>query len=157
MIIFGLIFFLVFLICYLIYLLLPLQKQEREIIPGVSPVPTYLPSPTLPVYKMPDKITINNITVNNFYKEAVKILPNGDVVIADNGKYQMVYFKKGEYFMISVVNSPFEVVREEAEREFLDILGVDKQSVCQLPVNISTPQFANPDFAGETYSLSFCL
>jgi hypothetical protein len=59
-------------------------------------------------------------------------------------------------YLISIVRSPFEEVRQKAETTFLEKLNITKEDACNLKVLITTMRFANPDQAGQTFHLSFC-
>jgi len=44
----------------------------------------------------------------------------------------------------------------EVEKRFIELLDISEAEACKLDVIITTPQFVNPEFAGEEYYLSFC-
>lgn len=81
--------------------------------------------------------------------------PN-DGVIFQNASLEIVSFKQGKEFVISILGSPFATVREQAEEKFLEVLGLTREEACQLEVSLRTPRFANPDYAWQSYPLSFC-
>jgi len=83
--------------------------------------------------------------------------PQGDAVIKTNDhKYQIVYLKNTDSILISILGSPFEATRQEAEQDLLTTLDISKADACRLSVTINTTISANPDEAGVDYSLSFC-
>src|SRR3989338_2321121 len=154
LIILGVILFLIFLIIYLFFSLsesLPPQPVK----PPMTPAPAFK-QVTPDVEKCGDRIKISNIEVNNFYTKAESISSDGVVSIFNNGQYQIGYIGRGGFFQILVLDFPFDRVREEAENEFVKILGISKEEACLLPVNLTTHQYANPEYAGEIFPLSFC-
>jgi hypothetical protein len=97
------------------------------------------------------------VRVNNFYKRiVVRTNPEGDTIVVDDSGYQIIFMPKSEQFLISILGSPFEKVRKEAEEELLHILGIGRADACRLDVKITTPRFANPAQAGKNFGLSFC-
>ena len=156
LIIYGLIIFLLFLIFYLIYLISFNKKQEISNLPEITPLPTYLISPTLPQIKLLEKITAGGINVADFHSNAQEIMPNKDAIITRNRDFQLVYYARGDYFHLSILNSPFEEVRLKSEKELLKILDISQIEACQLHLTITTPLSVNPSESGQDYPLSFC-
>ena len=154
LIILGVILFLIFLIVYLFFSLSE-SPPPQPVKPPMTPAPAFK-QVTPDVKEWGDRIKISNIEVNNFYTDAQSISSDGVVSIFNNGQYQISYIGRGGFFQISVVHFPFDRVREEAENEFVKILGISKEEACLLPVNLTTPQYANPEYAGEIFPLSFC-
>ncbi len=111
-------------------------------------------TPTIP---QSDTLSLSGTPIKNFYKGAAKIDKQRDVYIIDEpNKYQIMYFEKFNNFMISITGSPFESLRQEAEKIFLEKTGMSQAAACQANVEITTPYYANPDFSGKSYPLSFC-
>ena len=110
----------------------------------------------LPAGLQSDTMESSGITVKNITKEPVRENTSGDIQFDSTSSYEFTYFKPEDRFLISITGSPFERVRLEAEASFVSQLGIDKAAACKLRVSITTPAFANPDEAGNTYSLSFC-
>ena len=156
LIVWGLFTFLLFLIGYLIYLLIFKNVAKQSKIPQLTPFPSFIVSPTLSQETTREKIYVGKVVVNDFYKIAQKVMPNGDVILSDNSDFQLVYFGKSDYFQLSINDSPFEEVKSRSENELLRILNINKEDACSLKLRITTPFYANPDFAGKKYSLSFC-
>lgn len=77
-------------------------------------------------------------------------------LLVENPKYQIIYQKSNDTFIISINDSPFEEIKKEAEENFLSLIKADKNIACQLKVRIATPAFANPELAGKNFSLNFC-
>jgi lipopolysaccharide export LptBFGC system permease protein LptF len=92
----------------------------------------------------------------NVISQMKKANEEDTVLIIDRQGYQILYFRQSDQFLISVLKSPFEEIKQEAEKEFLRITQANKKILCQLNVVITTPRFANPDLAGQTFYLSFC-
>lgn len=137
--------------------------------PGSTPTPTVfdvshitrVPSnqyPTVPPTPVPDEgdIIITDIAVNDFKKNADKILLNGDVIVKEMETYQIVYLDTYQSFIISITDSDFARSRAAAERDFLGILGIDEANACRLTVQVSSPSFAQNEYGGMTFPLSFC-
>ena len=80
----------------------------------------------------------------------------GDRLIKQNPNYHLIFSPEFNQYLISVLGSPFEKYRQEAENELLNALRIDTRSACQLKIVITTPFFANPDESGRYYKLSFC-
>ncbi len=134
-----------------IFFLSQSKNKPAPVPPLLTPIPT--PSLTLPAG---GKINISGVLVNNFFLSAKETTNRGDILIKDQGLYQFVYFSPENKFLISILSSPFSEVRSEAEGDFLKFLGVSQPDACRLGVDITTPYFANPDYAGTIYRLSFC-
>lgn len=92
----------------------------------------------------------------NALSKTLKINQEGDALLVDEPEYQIVYLKKDGQFLISILKSPFEPLREKAEKKFREITQADKDTLCQMNVVVTTPSFANPDLAGKIFPLSFC-
>ena len=112
-----------------------------------------LPGPTV---SESSKIEVSNVKVNNFYKDAKKINSQGDILISEEKDFDIVYFPKGDEFLISILSSPFYPKRLEAEKKLLETLGISEKDACKLDVSITTPAFVNQNEAGINYGLSFC-
>jgi len=93
---------------------------------------------------------------DNALSKIIETNPRGDSLLVNKPEYRIIYFQKEDQFLISILKSPFEEVRRQAEEEFLKITQADKKILCQLNVIISTSFSANPDFAGQKLPLSFC-
>lgn len=77
-------------------------------------------------------------------------------LLVENPRYQIIYQKSNDTFLISINDSPFEKVRKEAEKAFLSLTNAPEKIACQLKVKVITPYFANPELAGQVFNLSFC-
>lgn len=135
--------------------------------PPVSPPEITRPTATpfarkiTPVISVPDvsleKIDVRGIKINNVYKNPVEKNNQGDAVFFKNDNYQFVYQPQFSKFIISVTSSPFWEKEKTAEEDFVKELGITKKDACWLTVEITTPDFANPEESGRVYPLSFCM
>jgi hypothetical protein len=83
--------------------------------------------------------------------------PQGDQIIVEDPRFHITYYPKFKQYSISVLGSPFEENRQIAENELIKQTGFDKDTLCTMGIDITTPLFANPNEAGKIYPLSFCL
>lgn len=120
----------------------------------ISPVATK-PQPT-EYSSVEEKMEIKGIKVNNVYKNPIILNRKNDVTFFKNDKYEFVYLPYYQVFIITIVGSPFQMYIKPAEEEFIKALGISKEQACKLNVELGTVVFANPDYAGKTYPLSFC-
>lgn len=125
------------------------------------------PSPTIQAKDLPvpyanltlpkgDTITIDNVEVKNIYDSALRINDMGDVLVAENNNHRISYLKNGDYFIITILGTPFEDSRSRAEKDFLKKMEIDEDAACKLDVRIGTPYYVNAKEAGNRYKLSFC-
>lgn len=92
-----------------------------------------------------------------------KVLPNPDQenqttpIFEESGApFSISLYNITGSYHISILQSPFEEIRQKAEKFFLEKLNLDQESACKLKVRITTPRFANPDQSSQTFPLSFC-
>ena len=102
------------------------------------------------------KIDINGVAVNDFFKFSVYVKEGEYAQVISTDSYQVYYFNDNNQFLVSIINRPFDEKRKIAEEELLQILGTDQIEACKLDIVITTPGYANPEFAGKNYKLSFC-
>jgi len=111
----------------------------------------------LSLKKNESKLSKVEIAKNNALSRVLKEdKENNTFILANKPDYQIIYFKKNDEFLISILKSPFEQLRKTAEEEFFEMTESDKTTICQLNVVITTPLFANPELAGQIFHLSFC-
>lgn len=147
------------LIVFVFYFFISKRNSKNNLATNDNlPLPTGVLPTAFPTFKKPvgPTIPISDVNVNNFYNLNPKINERGDVTFVDRQNFQIIYFSKENEFLISVLGSPFEEKRQEAEKEFLKQLNIVEEKACQLKVVISTPTFANPNESGQNYRLSFC-
>ncbi len=128
----------------------------RTTYPTSTQSPQALPSPTPTLYIPKGKIEISGITVNNIYEKPVITNNEKDVKFAANDNYEFVYLPKYHKFVITILGSPFLSLIKPASEDFVKVLGITYDQACKLNVDIGTVSFANPEYAGKRYSLSFC-
>lgn len=88
-----------------------------------------------------------------------KILNKNEILsytFLERDAYTVSYFPDFDSILISITASPFQANRLEAEQDLLRTLSLSAQDACKIDVTITTPNFANPDHAGQVYRLSFC-
>jgi hypothetical protein len=84
------------------------------------------------------------------------INPQGDTVIYEDADMQIEFIPQRNQYLISVLGSPFGVVRTKAEVKILEVTKLTQDQICGYDVVVTTPRFANPDFSGQSFGLSFC-
>lgn len=98
------------------------------------------------------------IFVNDFFKN------KGTVIYEEMGAtlkvhpyYTLLYFSDNQSFLISLGGGDLHIVRFEAEKELLAILGITEDEVCQINVVLTVPSNVNKKaYDGGDYGLSFC-
>ena len=130
------------------------KNEKKEVVEIPSPIPTATPKP-LNIPESP-KIKVSGVEVNNFYREAIIIGNDGYALFEKTSKYKIAYIPVDKSFLISILDNPFEDVKKEAEKAFLQKLGITQEDACLLNVNIATNIRINPSYAGKNYKLSFC-
>lgn len=70
--------------------------------------------------------------------------------------YQISYFPPSNSYLISIMGSPFEQYRKEAEKAFINQLNLSPIELCKLNVTIATSYITNPKESEKSYRLSFC-
>jgi hypothetical protein len=80
---------------------------------------------------------------------------DGELIGTSTNDYSISYTKKFDLFQISVVNDPAEEVQKLAEDELIVALGIEKELLCGLQVDILWRTWST-DFEFENHQLSFC-
>lgn len=101
-------------------------------------------------------IEVSGITINNPWKNAVDIEPGEKPVLTKNEKYRIVFQPKYNLVLITILATPYQDVRKEAEQDLLNQLGVSKEEACKLNVSVGSPYFANKEVITDSSRLSFC-
>lgn len=124
----------------------------------VFPTPTLFPQRIVPTVGVTSdgKLIVSGVTTNNFIQDAVEKDNAGNYYLVDKPEYQILYMEEFNTFLISILSSPFQKYRFEAESELLNSLGITEEKACKINAEISTPYYANPVESGATYTLSFC-
>lgn len=141
---------------FILLLILFFRANSKLSSPSAHPTPA-ISTPLPTVTKSQGRITISGVSVKDVLSSPQATTPQGDVLIVDKPHaYQIVYLKSTNSFLISILGSPFEPIRQQAEQQFLILLDISQVQACMLSVTITTPISANPNEAGKDYPLSFC-
>lgn len=100
----------------------------------------------------------SSVSINNPFSFGVPLGEKENVVeISGNDKYAIVYYKKDSSFLITVTSEPAELNRIDAEKVFLEKVGISKEDACKLNiiVNATFRAGGNASDAGNV-GLSFC-
>lgn len=97
-----------------------------------------------------------SVTMNNFYKNAAIVSPGEGALVTENPDYDIVYSSYDSSFSISLLKTPIDTTRLEAENALLKSLGIKKEDACKLKVMVSVPISVDPQYAGVNLGLSFC-
>ncbi len=103
-----------------------------------------------------DTITISGVQVKDFTKGIENANEKSYITLSKNDDYHIFYIPSQTLFYISVLNSPFDKYKLEAEKKFLEDLEINQNEACKLNVDMTTPNAVNPDHAGQIYHLSYC-
>lgn len=108
-------------------------------------------------FSVPDnnKLIISGVTVNNFYNTALN-RSGGNVVFYEHDSIQFAYVYDINIFTISIQSVPFETLRQEAEKKFSEVLGINQQEACKLNVQVQTAPYVDYEHSLQVYGLSFC-
>jgi hypothetical protein len=98
-----------------------------------------------------------SVTTTNFYQNAALITQDQQsVVIKNEADYSITYNVADSSFIISILSTPLEAARQEAEAAFLSSLGISQQDACKLTVYEAVPIGVSDEYPGESFPLSFC-
>jgi hypothetical protein len=157
-----------FVIVVILILLVLIVGRKEKGTPKVIPTPTQGVQPYVSgaprttgsiVQPLPTttagKIVIHDVPVTDFMSGAK---PNdiGDMVVAENTEYQLVYQSRSKRFLLSILGTPFDTAQVTAEEGMLKDLGISKEDACWLGIMETTPLFANPEYAGKVFNPTFC-
>lgn len=134
-----------------------------------NPQPTQQPSQASMETSF-EKISLQAKT--NALKNATARKENRDLIIAqveNITQYQLIVTenytiayqeykdqKNKSRYLILITSKNFETTRRDAENIFIKLLQLDKKTVCQLKIDITTPFWATPELSGKNYRPSFC-
>ena len=97
-----------------------------------------------------------SVRVKNFYRSAVRVVENIEVVIAEAPDYRISYIRPFTLFTVNVWGERAGQARLEAERALLKALNIPEASACRLSVEVwLSPESGTPD-VGKPMPLSFC-
>lgn len=112
--------------------------------------------PSTPSKKMTDdKIVLNGVRVNNFFKK--NIGSYGNVILLISGTNPVQYDKNRNTFQIAVeaiTPSDFRKNQKVVESQLLKLLGITRKDACRLKVEETANSPGGWD--GKKYGLSFC-
>jgi hypothetical protein len=70
--------------------------------------------------------------------------------------FQILYFPKDSYFLISLFTEPLGDTRKAAEGQLRAQLKLSDAQLCKLHIDVNTLASVNQTYAGENLGLSFC-
>jgi len=78
--------------------------------------------------------------------------------LIENDEFEIVYQAKSDRFLITILQKPFPDIRQKAEEAFINLVGIKKEYLCSLnlDVDIMTPYWIDKNYAYQEYKLSFC-
>lgn len=134
----------------------PSVKEFSEVLPtprsnsstDIGRVPRFSPPSE-------DKLRINGVVINNFYKENIA-RTGGNVIFFENPEYQLAYNIDSQVFTITLLTPEIEQTKQLAQRAFLSELGIDSKQACKLTVEFLTLPEWEYLLANNNKSLSFC-
>jgi hypothetical protein len=148
---------LAFLFFALVFYFIVFKKNQTAPQTSTSPQPTSVfPAPSPDEPKMVISTQQGSAIINNIYQNPLENLSGNGISFKDTEDYYMAYYPQNQGFLIVLQNSDIKSAREKAERDFLQILGVDETTACNLDVSITIPYEISPQAAGGVYGLSFC-
>lgn len=129
------------------------SEDETAYVPRVGEVVPLDPAVIPQDEKILFGTAMGAVEVNNFYKSARGF--DGDaLVVSSASNYRIFYNAENSAFGVLLIGSDLGRARTEAEKEFLDKLGILQKEACKLDVMVYS---ADPAFGGTAKRLSFCL
>jgi len=95
-----------------------------------------------------------DVKINNIYRNPVSSFDG--VSFKETSDYQLLYFPETKTFNITILNPDIQKARDEAEKNFLETLGISEEDACKLNVNLQVFFQASEKAAGQNFGLSFC-
>jgi len=136
------------------------NKPARDSQPVPSqpsfPRPTTFSTPPPGDEKMPVNTPKGAVEINNLYKDPAKTLSQSGVGFIRNPDYYMSYYPEDQGFIITILNPNIEQSRIDAEKDFLQFVGITEEQACLLKVTLNVPFDVNAKASGPNYGLSFC-
>jgi hypothetical protein len=97
------------------------------------------------------------VFINDIEKNPIeKIAYDSSVVFGKSDNFTMSYYPPDQGFIITIDSPALEQSRQQAEKNFLDLLGVSKEQACLLKVTLNVPYNVSEAASGQNYGLSFC-
>ncbi len=131
-----------------------IQSIQSGLLPSATSSDFYAPAvpfPTTPTMTIGTNQGI--VEVKNFYNSVVGI-EEGLLILADADNYEIAYDRSNSNFLIYLRNPSLKNTRQNAETDFLEILGINQENACKLNVQESALPSSQ---LGENQNLSFCL
>ena len=97
-----------------------------------------------------------SVRVKNFYRSAVRVVEDIEVVIAETPDYRISYIRPFTLFIVNVWGERPGQTRFAAERALLTALNVSEQSACRLSVEVWLSPVPGLADGGKSLPLSFC-
>src|SRR4030042_6692712 len=104
-----------------------LSKKENIQNP---PLQTTFTEPTGNDEKMTLSTINGDIKVNNLYKNPAATLYHNGVLFQQAPDFEMSFYPDDQGFIISLLNPELQTHRNEAEKVFLETLGINKEQAC---------------------------
>ncbi len=96
------------------------------------------------------------VEVKNFYNPSSTVGEDGTIIIKQTPDYWFAYNPQDSSFWVAVSGTPFAVVRQAAEADFIVTLGVSQADACKLNVSVGVPYSAGNPLNGQSFPLGFC-
>lgn len=80
----------------------------------------------------------------------------GAGLIDGDEAYQLFYYQADQSISIVLFAEPFGKVRQVAESQLLERLGISKEVACRMNVRINIPVSESETLSGQNLGLSFC-
>lgn len=102
------------------------------------------------------RIKISGVETNNFLATPIRSSVDGAVLFLKTENLEAVYYEKYNQFNL-IISSSSAQIRNQAEQEFLQKLGISKHNACRLDVTVNSPYVPNPNLSMPRKTLSFCV
>jgi len=79
-----------------------------------------------------------------------------DTSASENPPYVIDYFTQGGYFNIVLYQEPLGAIRQQAQQDLMQRVGLSQVQMCNLKYTISAPNSVNQAYAGVNLLFSFC-
>lgn len=105
-----------------------------------------------------DEITrvVSGVSVNDFYKDAVRVTETNDAILVETDQYQIDYVSEFERFKITIIDPDIELAQKNAEEKLLEILGITKSDACKLQIDEYVATYVDSELAGYSLPTKFC-
>jgi hypothetical protein len=131
--------------------------------PTLTPtlIPTLMGTPSCLDFTPPSDVPwreISGVLMKDFYQWSGYVTDYQVSICGEpvSGGDIAISYQPPDYFLVTILGSPFEEYKRKAEEIFHKVLGISQADACRLNVTIGTPYFANPNESGKEYHLSYC-